>query len=215
MAGKKALRSAIFHFYQIHKTKGKKYIVDHFKDQGYTKCYIYKLIKTLESTGTDQMENSKTGRKRKLSKTDAKKLKKAVNNKTGCSQRKLARKFKVSQATISREIKNQKVEYRKRKRAPAATEAQKERQKVWLRKLCRGVFKPTGNAHIIMDDESYFTLDGAGMPGNSGYYTDDQDSCPNDVKHKHESKFPVKVMVWQIISEHGCGQLYVPKKMNL
>ena len=63
-----------------------------------------------------------------------------------------------------------------------------------------------------MDDESYFTLDGAGMPGNSGYYTDDRDSCPNDVKHKHESKFPTKVMVWQIISERGCGQLYVAKK---
>lgn len=129
MAGKKALRSAIFQFYQIHKTKGKKYIVDHFKDHGYTKCHIYKLIKTFESTGTDQMKNSKTGRKRKLSKSDAKKLKKAVNNKTGVSQRKLARKFKVCQKTVSNEIKNQDVSYLKRKRAPATTEAQKQRQK--------------------------------------------------------------------------------------
>ena len=57
-----------------------------------------------------------------------------------------------------------------------------------------------------MDDESYFTLDGAGMPGNSGYYTSDRYSCPDDVKHRHESKVPLKIMVWQIISARGCGE---------
>ena len=65
-----------------------------------------------------------------------------------------------------------------------------------------------------MDDESYFTLDGAAMPGNSGYYSIDRDSCPSDVKFRHESKFPEKVMVWQIISERGRGQLYVPPKRS-
>ena len=148
------------------------------------------------------MNLSNGGKKRKLSKSDAKKLKKAVNNKTGCSQRKLARKFKVSQATVSREIKNQNVEYFKRKCAPAATEEQKERQKVRLRKLCRGVFRPTGNAKIIMDDESYFTLDGAGMPGNSGYYTSDRNSCPDNVKHKNQSRQINKMFFYNHVRFH-------------
>ena len=65
-----------------------------------------------------------------------------------------------------------------------------------------------------MDDESYFTLDGAAMPGNSGYYTIDRDSSPSDVKFRTESKFPEKVMVWQIISERGRGQLYFPPKKS-
>ena len=140
MAGKKALRSAIFHFYQIHKDKGKLYTVDHFKGH-YNKKYIYALIKTFEERGTDKMNLSDNGRKKKLSKNDAKKLKKAVNNKTGCSQRKLARKFGVAQSTISHEIKRLEIRYYKRKRAPKATEDQKQRQKERLQKLSRGVFR--------------------------------------------------------------------------
>ena len=52
-----------------------------------------------------------------------------------------------------------------------------------------------------LDDESYFTLDGAGMPGNSGYYTTDKNETLCDVKHRTESKFPEKVMIWNVISE--------------
>ena len=215
MAGKKALRSSVFTFYQLHKDKGKAYTVNHFKGQdGYTRGYLYALIKTFEERGTDKMNLSANGRKKKLSKNDAKILKKAVNDKTGCSQRKLTRKFGVAQSTISHELKRLEIRYYKRKRAPKATAEQKQRQKERLQKLSRGVFRPTGPAHIIMDDESYFTLDGAAMPGNSGYYTIDRDSCPSDVKFRTESKFPEKVMVWQIISERGRGQLYVPPKKS-
>ena len=59
MAGKKALRSAVFHFYQIHKDKGKAYTVSHFKGQGYARPYLYRLIKQFEDRGTDQMDLSK------------------------------------------------------------------------------------------------------------------------------------------------------------
>ena len=211
---RKALRSTVFNFYQIHKDKGKKYTIKHFEGQ-YDRKYLYQLLKAFDERGTDERKKG-SGRKKKLSKTEVKKLVKDVNHKTGCSQRKLARKFKVSLSTINKYLKSEKVIYKKRKRAPKQSEDQKKRAKSRLSKLCRGVFKATGDAIIIMDDESYFTLDGAGMPGNSGYYTTDMNETPCDVKHRTESKFPEKVMIWNVISEKGCGQLYVsPKRQSM
>ena len=34
---------------------------------------------------------------------------------------------------------------------------------------------------LLMDDESYLTLSGAGMPGNRGYYTTNQKETPHTV----------------------------------
>ena len=49
---------------------------------------------------------------------------------------------------------------------------------------------------IVMDVESYFTLSGAGMPGNRGYYTSDPSKTPDEIKFRQEEKFPTKVMIW-------------------
>ena len=169
------------------------------------------MLKQFDERGTSERKSG-SGKPRKISKKDGKRLKTLVNHKTGCSQRKLAHKFKVNQSTISREIKHQGCLYYKRKRAPKTTEAQRERQKERLKKLSRDVFRPKGPAHIVMDDESYFTLDGAAMPGNSGFYSSDRKETPTDVKHKHESKFPEKVMVWMVISYRGLGEIFVSPK---
>ena len=211
MPSKKSLRNSVFDFYQIHKEKGRVYTINHFAGHGYNRKYLFTLLKTFDERKTPERKAG-SGPPRKFSKKDAKKLMKLVNHKTGCSQRKLARKFNVSQPTISNEIKHQGCVYYKRKRAPKTTEAQRERQKERLKKLSRDVFRPKGPAHIVMDDESYFTLDGCAMPGNSGFYSSDRKETPTDVKHKHESKFPEKVMVWMVISYRGLGEIYVSKK---
>ena len=101
----------------------------------------------------------------------SKKVKRLVNNKSGVSQRKLAHKLNVSQSTIHRSIKRTGIFYRKKKRAPKATEGQKQRQIERLEILCAedGMFSYGDQRDIVIDDESYFTLSGAGMPGNSGF----------------------------------------------
>ena len=60
-----------------------------------------------------------------------------------------------------------------------------------------------------MDDESYFTLSGAGMPGNRGYYTSDPSKTPDEIKFRQEEKFPTKVMIWAVISDKAIGDIYV------
>ena len=96
-----------------------------------------------------------------------------MNNKTGVSQRKLSKKFDCCQATISNSLKKTGIFYRKRKRAPKATPAQKQKQIDRLQVLCSddGLFSHGDSRDIVVDDESYFTLSGAGMPGNTGFYS--------------------------------------------
>ena len=53
-------------------------------------------------------------------------MKKLVNNKTGVSQRKIANCLKISQSTVSDNIKKLGLKYRKRYRAPKATESKKK-----------------------------------------------------------------------------------------
>ena len=57
------------------------------------------------------------------------------------SQRKIANSLNINQSTVSRSIKKIGLKYKKRCRAPKATEAQKKRQSERLEKLCNGPMK--------------------------------------------------------------------------
>ena len=158
-----------------------------------------------------------SGRPRKLTQNELKRLKALVNNKTGVSQRKLAKKFDVSQKNISNNLKKTGIFYRKRKRAPKANPAQKQRQTNRLQILCSedGLFGNSNSRDIALDDESYFTMSGAGMPGNSGFYSYKPENAPEDVKFKFYEKFPEKVMIWGVISSKGIGELYIAPQTRL
>ena len=76
--------------------------------------------------------------------------------------------------------------------------------------------KSSSNGKSTMDDESYLTLSGAGMPGNTGFYTDNVNHCPDNVKFWFDEKFPEKVMIHTSISKRGFSQLYViPKRTSM
>ena len=63
--------------------------------------------------------------------------------------------------------------------------------------------KGDGKKQLFMDDESFLTLTGAGMPGVFVFYTKNIESCPEDVKFRYDEKFPEKVMVHTSISKKG------------
>jgi hypothetical protein len=44
-----------------------------------------------------------------------------------------------------------------------------------------------------MDDEKYFTLSNSEMKGNDGFYTDDYQNVPDDVRFKSKKKFEDKI----------------------
>ena len=139
-----------------------------------------------------------------------------VNNKTGVSQRKIGNSLGLDHSTISKQLKKMGLKYRKRRRAPKATPAQKERQVERLEKLCSGPMSWSDGRDIVMDDESYLTFTGASMPGNTGFYAENVENCPDDVKFRFDQKFPDKVMIHCSISRRGFSQLYVaPKKTSM
>ncbi|CAH1107929.1 unnamed protein product [Psylliodes chrysocephalus] len=60
-----------------------------------------------------------------------------------------------------------------------------------------------------MHDEKYFTFANPEFPGNSEFYTDNFNDCPDNVKFKAKAKFEEKFMVWYEISEAGVSRPYV------
>ena len=130
---KKELRITIANFYKLHHSKGKFFTYFNFKkpikDKIITKKTVYNILERLDKRGTVERKSG-SGRPPKLTQNELKRLKTLVNNKTGVSQRKLSKKFDCCQATISNSLKKTGIFYRKRKRAPKATPAQKTQEKI-------------------------------------------------------------------------------------
>lgn len=80
----------------------------------------------------------------------------------------------------------------------------KQNQKKLCRKLVNYLY--TTENEPIIDDEKYFGLTCDEIPGNSGYYTDNIEECPDNVRFKGKEKFPVKVLVWVAISAKGISE---------
>ena len=195
---KARIKSAIQVFYLNCTSKDKKNVTYHqFKDikingrPVYGKSGLYKMLETLDSRGSlDRKKGS--GRPLILNPTQVKKLKQCVDHKTGQSQRKLGIKFKVDQKTIGNTLIRNGIKYRKRKRTPKQTPAQKLRQQERLVNFCGDMAAKNDPRDLVIDDESYFTFSGAGMPGNSGFYTSNPVKTPSKIKHRQEAKFLMK-----------------------
>ena len=80
------------------------------------------------------------------------------------------------------------------------TPEQKERQKTRVQILDNKILHKFDMENFVVPDESYFTLDGIGMPGNSGLYATCSGDTPFKVYFKTKSKFPPPLLVWCAIS---------------
>lgn len=214
LLNQKALRETIANFYQLNKSKGKNFTFANFKHCSVGRSTIYGIMDRIDKRGNNKRKSG-SGRPRKMSASQQQKLKRTIDHKTGMSQRKLASKFEVSVGTINNSLKRLGVSYFKRRRAPKHTEEQAQRQNDRLKILADKVSGDSSSCDIVMDDESYFTLSGAGMPGNFGYYSSDRNRTPNDIRLRDEAKFPEKVMIWCCISRRGISDVYVAPKRTL
>jgi transposase len=178
-------------------------IVNHFAKEGIARRTIYNTFNKLESS-QPLKDKKKTGRPSSWTAYRTRKLKRLVNNKTGISQRQLARKFSVHHSTINRRLSKMKISYRKREKTPKYSEKQQEKSQQLCSKLSNKLYRT--NCSVINDDETYFTYSGDNMPGNVGYYSNDKKTCPDSVRFIGKEKFPKKVLVWIAISDHGISK---------
>lgn len=155
----------------------------------------------------EQSNKEKSGRPTKLNKATTTKLVSSAINKVGVSQRRLARKYSVSQATVHRVLKKKNVFKRQRKRAPKYTAKQLEKIPKCCRNLRMKHFKK--GISIILDDEKYITIANHTLSGNDHFYMKDINKTPDHVKFASKEKFEPKILVWMAISEKGLSAPYI------
>lgn len=201
---REALKNRIVNYYLKISGSDKNATVKHFKAEKIPERTIYSIIQTYERNKTSK-DLPRCGRPRKLGTREVKRLVNSFKNRDGKSQRVEAKKFNVCQKTISNYLKKNKVQYRKKERAPFVTSNQLEKITRTSRKLATKTF--VGKI-VVLDDEKYFTYGNSSVAGNDGYYTNDKSTTPDDVRFQHKSKFEPKVLMWIAISENGISQPY-------
>lgn len=203
MAYKLELRKSIYNLVgQVPKSE----IIRIFENQNISRRTIYRTIAECEQ-GIPCTNLPKSGRPRIFTRIRTERLIRRAKNTLGSSVRKLAREYRTSKNTISRELSRNGLNYRKRRKAPKYTANQLARIPICCRALRRVHF--ANNRMIIMDDEKYFTLSNSEMKGNDGFYTDNIAEVPDNVRYKQKAKFADKVLVWCAISTRGVSRPYV------
>lgn len=212
----KTRRDLIVQFYELHKSLGEKYTVKHFKDLGVARSSIYKIIRTYQDRKTTERQPGSGRPALKLTPQRRKRLVKAAKDKGGVSQAQLGQKFDVHQTYIGKVLKKEGLRYFKRKKAPEWTPEKEERQKRCCRRLTRTVCKPSTTVEVVMDDESYFPYKHDKLPGNDGYYTDNKENTPSQVKFYNKKKFEPKLLMWIAISARDHSEpFFMPSKGNM
>jgi transposase len=201
-----SLIERVYAFCNSNWERGKKFIVNHFTDENTPEATIYRLIKRWES-GIPSSRKPGSGRPAKImTRKNIERLKDCVNDQTGVATRELGQKFKCDHSYIVKTLKNKTdIRYRKRIKVPFRTEAQKE----VCQPRCRRILLKNRHREVIMDDESYFTLSNSDKNSNAGFWTNDVQSTPDEVKFKTKQKYEQKAMLWIAISPRGISQPFL------
>lgn len=156
-------------------------IVNMFEGPNISRATIYRTIRECEE-GIPCVNLPKSGRPRVLTDVRAGRLRESAKERVGVSTRRLGRRFGVSHMTAHREIRRSGMSFRKRRKCPKYTAAQLQR----IPRCCRALRVQHFLNHrvIVLDDEKYFTLSNSEIKGNDGFYTEDFNAAPDNVKYK-------------------------------
>jgi transposase len=197
-------RSVISTFYEVNKTKGKRFTVNHFKAMKVCPSTVYRILNRFDSYWTVLRKSGSGGHNKSLNGNQLRSLRMTAVNKLGVSTRKLARKYNVGKSTIHRNLRSLGAKCRARKKAPFYSDDQQSRSQERAKKLAITLRSKV----LIMDDESYFSLKCDTIPGNDKFYTLDYEHAPPEIKFSQKKKFPVRMMVWLAISPKGVSEPY-------
>ena len=112
---------------------------------------------------------------------------------------------------VSEILKKEDIMWRKWEKGPKHHGDQLQQAKQRCGILRRYFFQLSGTTSIVLDDESYFSLQNDCCPGNDGYYVYKNtplNDVPAHICIQPQEKYPVKVMVWVSISECGISAPY-------
>ena len=206
MSEQEELRKHVYEFYNAHKTKGKKLIVDHFLVEFVPKSTIYDIIRRAENGFDYQQAPGQGSKAKKMKPCKVKRLLSKFDHNDKISQRQAAQKFGCSQPYVNKILATKSaINCRKKIKIPKRTDIQKG----LARTKCGRLYALLLNLICIMDDESYFTLSHTNINGNGRFYSSDISQTPASVKYKSVTKFQKKMLVWFCFSEKGISSPYI------
>ncbi|KAJ3641425.1 hypothetical protein Zmor_027932 [Zophobas morio] len=170
---------------------------------------IYDICQRVDSSKSITRKPGSGRPAKKMPKKKVMSLVADAHGKLGVSLRKLGRKYKIDKKYVSNILKKEGVSRKVRKTAPKYTNKQKSEQKKKLRQLSENEFAPSNGLEIIIDDESFFTLDGSDTANNRHYYCKSGQVVDTEVYFKRKKKFVSKVLVWVAISPRGHSAAYI------
>ena len=191
-------RIRVYNFYNANKSLGKMFTVRHFMAEKVPKSTIYNILARSEYFPPENKKRSDQLAK-KMSKAQLDRLKKAFDHKDNISQRQAAKKFNISQSSVSKLLRKLQITPRKKMKIPERTDEQKR----VARAKCGNLYLKNPNICWVLDDESYFTLSHSTINGNNIFYTSDIAATPANIKYTPVKKFESKLLVWVVISERG------------
>ena len=199
------LRKRVYEFFLENSDKKKNFTVKHFAAEKIPKSTIYHIIKQAESN-IGYKRASGSGRPPKImTKRAIKRLRTLFDHQCGISYRQAARKMKCHYSFIAKTLKKySNIKCRKKTTIPKRT----TKQKLIIQTRCGRLYSKLLGNSVIMDDESYFTLDHSSINGNNYFYTSDIEKTPANVKYSPKAKFSQKLLVWICISERGMTKPY-------
>jgi transposase len=199
------VKTILYKFYENNQDLPKKDIAEHFIALGYPKSSVYRWISCLEKKKSLERKKG-SGRPAKIaSKSNIIKIKYHFNHRSGCSQRKIARRLGCSQSYINYMLKKHtKIRCFKKKKRPLLTDIQKK----LARPKCRLMLNEFKGLDFLIDDESYFTLAHTSQSGNDRFYSNDLNVTPDTVMFDFKTKYEQKLLVWLCISPKGVSKPY-------
>ena len=200
----KQLRSEVFVFKERYPAVSKTDIVRHFVDAGCARSGIYNILTLLDN---NQSIERKPGSGRPTTVSDKKlqrKLKRKTEGKVATSLRVLGREVGATGQIVKKYLANMNIHVRKRKSHPLVSELQAMTQRQRLNKMVNSIFPANRNVAVVMDDETYLTLDGNWL--GTSYFTSPTNQVRSEVKFISHTKFPKKVLLWLTISEKGMSK---------
>ena len=200
-----AHRKLICVFARENPNLSKSRVANHFSGLKISRSTVYRVLRHNISTYNGERKGG-SGRKSTLNCSKERAcLKRATAGRIAKSFNELGKKFKCDPKTVKKTLNNMKVVKKSRKAKPATSLTQVKTQKSRLKKLVANTFHVKNDAICLMDDETYFTMDGNEWQGNH-YFDYPSIEISSKIKHIEHSKFPKKVMLWLCISERGMSE---------
>jgi transposase len=201
-----SIKNNLENFFKKNQNLSTKQIFDKFSGLGAPKATLYRWIARLQATGTLARKSGSgrwPGRIKIATKANIRRIVQKFNHRSGCSQRKEAKKWNTTQQYVSFLLKKHtNIKCRKKIKRPLMS----EKQKAESRPKCRKLSEKFADLEFVIDDESYLTKANTSLAGNDRFYSDNVNETPDNVKYKYKEKYEEKVLVYVAISPRGISK---------